>query len=289
MFKFRGIAVRREGHKLVVSKVPEEWHQTLKISGILLSVGELLIALVGFYAALVGIPFSLPLITLVLAVLVFVELGRPDIEIQYKYSYTSPEMTLGPGGKSSWHHDPPLKLFKWEYLDDEGEPIPEEELGLYGSESVRIEIPNGNLKMMVEDGGADFDLELPFSARQITLSGEEESYQFDDLGENEESPVENQDELEEALTRDEATISFNIPSDELLSWGRIFRADAADDSKSIELASSEEYIEYRYSQEDFAKTISTEKSELPPKDSYNVSLRWEPGGLGMNIGPPRPE
>ncbi|WP_136717850.1 hypothetical protein [Halorientalis salina] len=264
MIKFAGIAVRRESHKLIVSNVPEKWHQSLKIGGILLSVFELSIAFLGIYAALIGNTFSLPFITLILAVLLFVELGRPDIEIQYDYSYISPAMTLGPGGKSSRHHDPPLGIFQVEYLDDEGQPIPDEELGLYGSESVNVEIPNGNLKMMVESGEADFGLELPFPARKISLSGEEQDYQFDDLGKNEERPLEDQDELAEALTRNEATISFDIRRDELFSWGRILQAEAADDSKTIEVVSTEERIEFRYSQDDFAHTISVDKSELPP-------------------------
>ena len=134
MIKLAGIAVRRESHKLIVSNVPEKWHQSLKIGGILLSVVELSISILGIYAALIGNTFSLPFITLVLAVLLFVELGRPDIEIQYDYSYISPPMTLGPGGTSSRHHDPPLELFEVEYLDDDGQSISDEELGLYGSQ-----------------------------------------------------------------------------------------------------------------------------------------------------------
>ncbi|QLC35433.1 hypothetical protein EFA46_014375 (plasmid) [Halarchaeum sp. CBA1220] len=287
-FKIAGIAFRRDAHKLVISNVSEEWHQSLKIGGLLLSVGELFIAIFGIYAVYTGKSFSLPFVTLILAILVFVELGRPDIEIEYEGSYTSPTMTLGPGGKSSWKHDPPLELISWEYLDDRGEAIPDDELGMYGSESVRIEVPNGNLKMMVESGEADFGLELPFPARQITLTGETEEHQFDDLGEDEERPIENQDELAEALTRKEATISFDIPRDELLSLGRIFRVDAADDSKSIELVSTEEHIEYRYSQEDYAHTIDVEKAELHPGDWYEVILQWNPGELNMHIGPTNP-
>lgn len=287
--EYRGVAVRREGHKLVVSNVPEEWHQSLKIGGALLSVGELFIAIYGFYAAWTGDTFSLPLITLALAVLVFVELGRPDIEIEYQSSYTSPAMTLGPGGRANWHYDPPLELIRWEYLDDEGEPIPEDELGLYGSESVKIQIPNGNLKVMVESGEADFGLELPYPARQITLSGENEDYEFDNLGEDEERTIENPEELAESLTRDEATISFDIRRDELFSLGRIIQVDAADDSKSIELVSTEEYLEYRYSQDDYAHTVRVEKNDLHPGDWYDVILQWEPGGLRMHVGPTAPE
>jgi hypothetical protein len=289
MFKIAGIAVRREAHKVIVSKVPEQWHRSLKIGGIILSFGELSVALFGFYAAWAGNTFSLPFISTILAAIVFVELGRPDIEIEYNGSYISPPMTSGPGGRSSRHHDSPLNLIMpWEYHDDDVNPIPEEELGFYGSEWVKIEIPNGNLKMMVEECKADFGLELPFPARKITLSGEKEDYQFDDLGENEEASIANIEEVAEALVRDEATISFDISREELLSLGRKLQVDAADNSKSIELVSTEEQIEFRYSQDDYAHTIRLEKEELHPGNWYDVILQWKPGRLNMQIGPTNP-
>lgn len=275
-------ALRREGHKLILSNIPERWHKHLKFGGKVLFVVELTIALIGAFAAILGAPFSLPVITLVLALLAIFELGRPDIEIKYNMTYTSPPMSVGPEGPSSWTHDPPITLVTWDYLDENGEPIPDDELGLYRSEAVEIEIPEGNRQILGESRDASFSIGLPYPVRTIKFSGEGRASDIEDVDDG--RPLENQEEVEEALVRNEASLSFILPRDEIFSMGRIFRADAADDSKSVEFVATEETLEYRYTQDDYAHTIDVNKSDLHPGKKYHVILQWQPGELNMRVG-----
>lgn len=276
-------ALRREGHKLILSNIPERWHDHLKFAGIAIFVVEFTIALIGVYTAIVGFPFSLPVVTLILALIAIFELGRPDIEIKYNMTYTSPPMSVGPGGPSSWSHDPPIEMVSWNYIDSEGESIPDDDLGLHGSETVEIQIPEGNRQMLGESNEASFSIGLPYSVRNITFSGEGRASEFEVI-ENGQS-LENQQEVEEALVRNEASLSFVLPREEIHSMGRIFRADAADDSKSVEFVATEDTLEYRYTQDDYAHTIDVKKSDLPAGEKYHVILQWKPGELNLHVGP----
>ncbi|WP_248896219.1 hypothetical protein [Haloplanus halobius] len=108
VFLLNGIAVRREGFKLVVAGIPEKWHDRFKLMGWIRVIIESILAIIGIVSVFSGFAYSLPIITLILSILVFLELGRPDIEYKYQVSYYTTQQKMGSDGSLSWGFDPHL-------------------------------------------------------------------------------------------------------------------------------------------------------------------------------------
>ncbi len=185
MLKLNGVAIRREGLKFVLAGVPEELYERLRLLGWIRVVAELSLAGFGVVQAFSGGRFSTPYLTFILSLIVFIELGRPDIEYKHNTSYTTRRVSLGDesadssenGNSIHFSFDPPLVVINSFYLDEDGERIPSDEVALHGSEDVEIPIPPGQLDALGETM-EKIDIGLPYPVRNITLTREsEEEYE----------------------------------------------------------------------------------------------------------------
>lgn len=302
MFKFRGIAIRREGLKFTIANIPEKWHSQLASLGKVRALIEFTVAVIGVIAAIWGFVFSFPFITFLLSLFIFFELGRPDLDFQYKTSFTTPSKTMGQSGSLNWEFDPPITIIPFYYLNGEKEKIPEEDWGLYGSEHVELEIPPGIVEALSEDPSTGATVSLPYYVRKITLKRESDE-KFEERTPERETAEDTKDEedvagrqinsvheLSEGLHQNEGSIAFRIGRADLITPGTKLDITATDNSKMALVYSTGQELIYSFNTQNRGPCeTSIAIEDFDPVSEYMVILTWSEEEVKMHVGPHRDE
>lgn len=308
----RDIRLKRDGLNLIISNVPEGWHGKLKIGKNALLLIELILATGALVSVLFGFVLGLPIISSVLSILLLIEVGRERTEFEHKFSVTTPSKTYDPRGTVWDYGESGIISYDFEYLDNEGNTIdPDNKRDIIDSDCAKL-IVTDTVASMFSEGG-EFEIELPYGVRKLKIEeidGDElrdetvddenedndknwkEKISGGDLSEEEAGEIlseiteeGNKEDISEALNDQEGMVEFVLPSEVLLTEGRLQHVSSENDRRSITLRNDGKNVICTTEVNGVSNSGKLPIRDLEPAGVYVVTVRWSPEGDDLWIIP----